>query len=209
VVAIETGLEHHLIRLADGSAFQANAVVMALPPALAAQLVVNGPQEILRSYAEQTIPLYAACLDLGLRREPNPERSTVLHLDRPLFYANHARNVRLAPEGGVLLHLIKYLGPDEKSNADDDLAELEAWLDQLQPGWREDVVSQQFLPHILVSSDMLQARRKGLAGRPGPAVPSVNHLYVAGDWIGGVDHLANASLVSASQAAKMILAKTK
>lgn len=209
VVAIETGQEFHLIRLADGSAFQAKAVVMALPPALAAQLVVNGPQEILHSYAEQTIPLYAACLDLALRRAPNSERFTVLHLDRPLFYANHARDVRLAPEGGALLHLIKYLGPDEKSNADDDHAELEAWLDQLQPGWRDEVVSQQFLPHILVSSDMIQARRKGLAGRPGPAIPSVNHLYVVGDWIGDVDHLANASLVSAKLAAKMILAKTE
>ncbi|GHO48191.1 phytoene desaturase family protein [Ktedonospora formicarum] len=209
VVAIETGQEDHLIRLADGSAFQAKAVVLALQPALAAQLVVNGPREILHSYAEQTIPLYAACLDLALRRVPNPERFTVLHLDRPLFYANHAPNVRLAPEGGALLHLIKYLGPDEKNNADNDHAELEAWLDQLQPGWREEVVSQQFLPHILVSSDMLQARRKGLAGRPGPAVPSVNHLYVAGDWVGDVDHLANASLVSASQAAKMILARAE
>lgn len=115
MVAIETGQEYHLIRLADGSAFQANAVVMALPPALAAQLVINGPQEILHSYAERTIPLYAACLDLALRREPNPERCTVLHLERPLFYANHARNVRLAPEGGALLHLIKYLGPGEKN----------------------------------------------------------------------------------------------
>jgi phytoene dehydrogenase-like protein len=209
VVAIETGQDCHLIRLADGSTFQANAVVLALEPALAAQLVINEPQEILRSYAEQTIPLYAACLDIALQRLPNPERFTVLHLERPLFYANHSHNIRLAPEGGALLHLIKYLGPDEKSNADDDRAELEAWLDQLQPGWREEVVARQFLPHILISSDMLQARRKGLAGRPGPAVPSVNHLYVTGDWVGAVDHLANASLVSAAQAAHMILTQTK
>ncbi len=209
VVAIETGTACHLIRLADGSSLQADAVVLALEPALAAQLVVNGPQETLRSYAEQTIPLYAACLDIALQRLPNSERFTVLHLERPLFYANHARNVRLAPEGGALLHLIKYLGPDEESNADANRDELAAWLDQLQPGWREEMVTQQFLPHILVSSDMLQARRKGLTGRPGPDVPSVNNLYVAGDWIGAVDHLANASLVSASQAAQMILAKTK
>jgi len=209
VVAIETGTACHLIRLADGSSLQADAVVLALEPALAAQLVVNGPQETLRSYTEQTIPLYAACLDIALQRLPNSERFTVLHLERPLFYANHARNVRLAPEGGALLHLIKYLGPDEESNADANRDELAAWLDQLQPGWREEMVTQQFLPHILVSSDMLQARRKGLTGRPGPAVPSVNNLYVAGDWIGAVDHLANASLVSASQAAQMILAKTK
>jgi phytoene dehydrogenase-like protein len=131
-----------------------------------------------------------------------------LHLERPLFYANHARNVRLAPEGGALLHLIKYLEPGEKNYADEDRAEMEAWLDQLQPGWRKEVVAQQFLPHILVSSDLLQAQRNGLAGRPGPAVPSCNHLYVVGDWVGKVDHLANASLASARLAAQMILSRT-
>jgi len=32
--------------------------------------------------------------------------------------------------------------------------------------------------HIQLSSDMLQARRRGQAGRPGPAVPDVRNLYV-------------------------------
>lgn len=208
VVAVETGQDAHLIRLDDGCTVQARAVVLAIEPARAAELVVNGPRHILRSYAEQAMPLYAACLDLALERLPHPERLTVLHLERPLFYANHAPNVRLAPEGGALLHLIKYLAPDEQSDADANRAEMEAWLDQLQPDWREAVVEQQFLPHMLVSSDLLQARRQGLSGRPGPAVPLYNQLYVAGDWVGTVDHLTNASLVSAHTAAHLILKRT-
>ncbi|QBD77736.1 NAD(P)/FAD-dependent oxidoreductase [Ktedonosporobacter rubrisoli] len=209
VATIETGETEHSIRLTNGKAFQARAVILALEPKIAAQLVVNGPQEILRSYAAQTVPLYAACLDLALRRLPNPERPTVLHFERPMFYSNHARRARLAPEGGALLHLIKYHGPGEKGNADNDRAKLETWLDQVQPGWRDELVAEQFLPHIMVSSDMLQAQRKGLAGRPEPTVPSANHLYIAGDWVGSVDHLANASLVSAAQAARLILARIR
>jgi phytoene dehydrogenase-like protein len=83
---------------------------------------------------------------------------------------------------------------------------LEEWLDRLQPGWRDVVVAQQFLPHIQVSGDMLQARRGGAAGRPGPAVPDVRNLYVVGDWVGQEDQLANASFASARRAAQLMLA---
>lgn len=72
VLAVETGQADHLVRLADGSTVQTRAVVLALEPGRAAELVVNGPQHILRSYAEQAVPLYAACLDLALERLPNP-----------------------------------------------------------------------------------------------------------------------------------------
>jgi phytoene dehydrogenase-like protein len=161
----------------------------------------------LRDWAEQTIPLRAACLDVALQRLPDPGRIAVLHLDRPLFYSVHSLGAKLAPDGGALLHIIKYLRPDEQGEAKADQHELEAWLDELQPGWRDVVIAQQFLPHIQVSSDMLQAQRGGQTGRPGPAVPDVRNLYVAGDWVGQVDHLANASLVSAQQAAQMFLTR--
>src|SRR6185437_4181713 len=161
--------------------------------------------KILRNWAEQTIPLHAACLDVALQYLPNPGRIAVLHLDRPLFYSVHSLTAKLAPDGGALLHIIKYLRPGEQGEARANQHELEAWLDQLQPGWRALVVAQQFLPHIQVSSDMLQARRRGQEGRPGPAIPDLRNLYVAGDWVGPVDHLANASLMSAQQATQMLL----
>jgi hypothetical protein len=83
---------------------------------------------------------------------------------------------------------------------------MEEWLDHLQPGWRDVVVAQQYLPHMQVSSDMLQARRRGLAGRPEPALPDVRNLYIVGDWVGREDYLANASFASARQASQLILA---
>jgi hypothetical protein len=53
---------------------------------------------------------------------------------------------------------------------------------------------------------MIQARRRGTAGRPGSAVPDVRNLYIVGDWVGQEDQLANASFASARQAAQLILA---
>lgn len=206
VKAVEVGEEAHLVRLADGTTLEAAAVVLATEPTVAAGLVADGRHPALQRWAEQTIPVYAACLDIGLRQLPDPQRTVVLHLERPLFYTVHSRDSNLAPEGGALIHVIKYLRPGERSDAQADRREMEAWLDTLQPGWRDAVVAQQFLPHMQVSGDMLQARRGGLTGRPGPAVPDVHNLYVVGDWIGQEDHLANASLSSARQAAYMILA---
>jgi phytoene dehydrogenase-like protein len=205
VVAIDPGEAGHLVRLADGSMLEADSVVLATEPQVAAQLVADGRHTLLQRWAKQTQPLYAACLDLALQRLPNPRRLVVLHLDRPLYYSVHSRSSRLAPPGGALLHLIKYHRPGQSGDARADRQELETWLDDLQPGWRDQVVAQQFLPHIQVAGDMIQARRNGLAGRPGPAVPGLRNLYVVGDWVGQEDHLANAGFASARQVAQQIL----
>jgi phytoene dehydrogenase-like protein len=205
VATVEVGEARHKVGLTDGSVLEAEAVVLAVEPPVAAQLVAGGKHETLRRWAEQALPLYAACLDVALRKLPDPCRPVVLHLDRPLFFTIHSRGARLAPADGALLHIIKYLRPDEKSDAQADRHELEEWLDRLQPGWRDVVVAQQFLPHIQVSGDMLQARRGGTAGRPGPAVPDVRNLYVVGDWVGQEDQLANASFASARRVAQLML----
>jgi phytoene dehydrogenase-like protein len=206
VMAVDLGDETHTVRLADGTTVQTEAVVLATEPAVAAQVVADGRHAALRHWAAQTLPLYVACLDVGLRHLPDPDRLVVLDFDRPLYYSVHSRSSRLAPPDGALIHTIKYLRPDEKGDTRAHRRELEEWLDRLQPGWRDVVVAQQFLPHIQVSSDMIQARRGGPAGRPGPAVPDVRNLFVVGDWVGQQDHLANAGFASAQQAAQMILA---
>jgi hypothetical protein len=83
---------------------------------------------------------------------------------------------------------------------------MEALMDLLQPGWRAEVVEQYFLPHMIASNAIVQAKSGGLAGRPGPAIPGLPHLYVAGDWVGTEGTLADACFASASSAARMIMA---
>jgi phytoene dehydrogenase-like protein len=78
-------------------------------------------------------------------------------------------------------------------------------VDRLQPGWRDVVVRARFLPRLRVAHDLPSAAQGGLAGRPGPAVPDVPGLFVAGDWVGGTGLLADASLASAREAADAVI----
>jgi uncharacterized protein with NAD-binding domain and iron-sulfur cluster len=80
-------------------------------------------------------------------------------------------------------------------------------MDLMQPGWRVEVVDQSFLPHMIASNAIVQARYGGLPGRPGPAVPGLPNLYVAGDWVGPEGDKAEACFASARSAAQQIMAK--
>jgi hypothetical protein len=74
----------------------------------------------------------------------------------------------------------------------------------VQLGWREVVVERRFLPNIMVSNALVTAAHGGMKGRPGPAVPGTDDMFVAGDWVGSRGMLVDASLASAQEAAKLI-----
>ena len=69
------------------------------------------------------------------------------------------------------------------------------------------MVRQRFLPELVVAHALPEAAFGGTRGRPGPDVPDVPGLYVAGDWVGAEGLLADASLASARAAASAILAR--
>src|SRR5262249_24115549 len=81
--------------------------------------------------------------------------------------------------------------------------ELEALLDLIQPGWRNEVVFKRFLPELTVYNALPVASLGGLAGRPGPEVPDVPGLFIAGDWVGSDGLLVDSSLASAKAAAEL------
>ncbi|GHO77758.1 hypothetical protein KSD_55290 [Ktedonobacter sp. SOSP1-85] len=148
-----------------------------------------------------------ACLDIALRRLPRAENLAALCVDRPLYYAVHSTSAHLAPEGGALIHLMKYLRPGEAAEPEATRQELEALMNLVQPGWRDEVVEQSFLPHMTASNAIVQARYGGLPGRPGPAVPGLPNLYVAGDWVGPEGDKAEACFASARSAARLMIAQ--
>lgn len=78
-------------------------------------------------------------------------------------------------------------------------------MDALQPGWRDALVNRWLLPHMMVSHTVVTAAQGGTAGRPGPEVPDIGHLYVAGDWVGPDGMLADASLASAQRTVGLIV----
>lgn len=207
VEAIEGAGEGYRVRLADGSREDASAVLLATDPETASTLVADGTHEALRRFAAQAVPACVACFDIALRRLPRAENLVTLCMDRPLYYSVHSASAHLTPEGSALVHLMKYLRPGEAAEPEASRQELEAMMDLLQPGWRAEVVEQSFLPHMIASNAIVQARLGGVSGRPGPVVPGLPNLYVAGDWVGTEGEKADACFASARSAARLIMAQ--
>jgi phytoene dehydrogenase-like protein len=192
----------------SGARILATAVLLAVSP-LAARTMTSG-----LDWPEMK-PVTAACLDVALSKLPEPRQTFAIGIDRPLYYSVHSRWAQLTPRGGALVHVAKYrsdgvaAADDELDSsgrgsvASDDERELEALLDDLQPGWREVVVHRRFLPSMTVSNALVTPQAK----RPDVRTP-VRGLYLAGDWVGDDGLLSDAALASARAAAKAILADT-
>ncbi len=189
------------LRLSGGDTFEADAVVLALPPAVAREIASSSGA--IAAMADSAVSARAACLDLGLTRLPNPKRRFGLGIDVPMYMSAHSFYANLAPEGRVLLSVAKYLPVDEPRDPARDLAELEGFLDVAQPGWRAFEEHRQYLPNMVVSS-ALPVSGAGIAGRPSPSVADREGLFVAGDWVGDGGWLADGTLGSARSASRAI-----
>ena len=157
----------------------------------------------LLAWSESAGPIRVATLDVGLSETPRPDARFVLGIDQPLYLSVHSGVSDVAPAGGTMLHVAKYLG-DDASSAEEVEQELEALLDLAQPGWRDVLVERRFLPNLVAVNALAMAEDGGLSGRPDP-VTAVPGVYLAGDWVGSEGWLADASLASAKRAARAAL----
>lgn len=190
------------VRLANGTSFRAGSVLIAASPSVAAALVRSSTS--IARWADESIAVKAACLDVALKQLPVPNATFALGIDRPLYFSVHSAAAKLAPDGGALIQVAKYLGPDHSEAAEEVERELEKLLDLIQPGWRNVVVYRRFLPDMIVMNALPLASSGGTLGRPGPEVSDVPGLYVVGDWVGDEGLLVDAALASASKAAEAI-----
>lgn len=194
------------LRLADGRALQASTVVVASSPSAAVAMVEDAERTSLAQWANEAIPVRAACFDLALNRLPRPNDTFALGIDRPLYFSVHSAAAQLAPEGFALIQAAKYLSPEHNETAENVERELEGLVDLVQPGWREAIVYRRFLPEMTVANAIPLAGRDGTRGRPKPMVNDVPGLFVIGDWVGDEGMLVDASLASAKQAALALTA---
>jgi len=186
--------------LDDGTSFEAGDVVVAGDPETALRLAgAERAPDLARSIAA-LVPVRAACLDLALSRLPRPDRNFALGLDRPLYLSVHSAAAALAPPGGALIQVARYLAPDEAAPRDAMRAVLEGWADAVQPGWREVVVRQRLMPAMTVSHGLPSYR----GARPAPRVAEIRGLWLAGDWVGDRGLLADAAVASAEAVAGAI-----
>jgi hypothetical protein len=84
----------------------------------------------------------------------------------------------------------------------DPRAELEAFLDDAQPGWRDEVLAVRF-NHQLVVAHGRPEPGVGVAGRPTPIVDDMPGVLVAGDWVGPDGMLGDAALASGRTAGRL------
>ncbi|MFD0587007.1 phytoene desaturase family protein [Paenibacillus sp. GCM10027627] len=206
--AIELASEGSLfsIRFADGEQIKASSVVVATPLADASKLVKEGAR--IAKWRAEAHPIKAACLDLVLRRLPNPKSTFIagFWLDAPIFYNNPTSVAKYNDDSSsIVIHMTKQLG-ENPSDPKEDERQLERALDVVQPGWRKQEVARQFLPSIMVASDFGSIDKRG--GHAGPEIPDIPGLYAAGDWCGrGEETLADAVLASAKRAADAVIAQ--
>lgn len=192
------------VLLSDITQVSAKIVVIAAGPMDAYSLFdENERPEILSKAAKAAKPVRLVCLDIALSSLPDKDALFALGVDSPLYFSVHSAYAKLAPEGGALIHIAKYLGTSIAPKPREDQPELEELLDLMQPGWRQVLVKKRPLPNMVVSNAVVTAATGGLDGRPDAKI--ADNLYIVGDWVGKEGLLSNASVASAKHAAHLIL----
>lgn len=195
----QEGIVQHVL-CEDGTKIEANNIIFTTPPAVTYALVPQAEATSLHTWKEKAIEITAACLDVALKRLPKPNQQFVYGIDQTVFLSNQSRAAYLSDDGAQVISLFKYQG--HETDSDKDLQELEQTLDLVQPGWQDELVVKQYLPKITVSYDFMHTKR---TMNPGPAVPEIKGLYVAGEWATHGELLVDAATASAKRAIEHIL----
>jgi phytoene dehydrogenase-like protein len=174
------------IALDEETLYADTLVVAAGGPEAMAKLLGTEAPEAPGPAAELSV------LDLGLESLPRRDRRFALGVDGPTYLSRHSPPRH---RDGVLLSLASYARQPRQA--------LEALADTVQPGWRERVTLERFLPRMPAVSAIATAAGGGLAGRP--AVERGKGLYLAGDWIGPEGWLVDAAISSGAAAAAAAL----
>ncbi len=185
----------------DGTRFDTDDVILATSPSIANQLVPFAEKTSLHKWNEQAIEVTAACLDVALKRLSEPKHQFAYGVDQTVLFSNYSRAAHLSDDGAQVVSLVKYQG--KETDPDKDLQELEGVLDLMQPGWRDQLIVKQYLPKMTVCHDFAHMKR---LENPGPAVPEVRGLYVAGEWASHGEVLVDAATASAKRAVQHMLA---
>ena len=183
--------------LADGAEHVGDATILAVAPIEAAAMAPAVAS--LKTEAAEARAIRANCLDLALSHWPDEARQFVLGIDQPLYLSLHSVAAKLAPDGGAVVHIARYMAPGETLGGD-AISELEALADLAIPGWRALEVKRQELRGMVVSNAVVRADR----ARPDVALGDAPGLFIAGDWVGSEGMISDASAASAVKAAEAV-----
>ncbi|MDR7071494.1 phytoene desaturase family protein [Fictibacillus barbaricus] len=204
VSAIEYENGSHHVQFNDGDQIEALFVIVTTGPNQANKVVKGAEHSSLHEWKEKSLPLYAACLDVVLKKLPMPSHNFAIGIDQHILFTNQSRAAKLTDDGSVVINVLKYLGFEKEVNVKAVEQELEQVMDLMQPGWREEVAARQFIPHITVVQNTATVHTSFLD----PAVPEIPDLYMAGDGMGHGEMLVDAAFASAKRASDKIIQKS-
>ncbi|MBM7602837.1 phytoene dehydrogenase-like protein [Metabacillus crassostreae] len=172
------------------------------PHELNEMLIEEGNHEQNSEY-DQITPVKGATLDIALTQLPNPKLLFAMGFSDPLYYSVHLHYARLSDDTtSVVLHVFKYHHPDEHIDGASVKTELEQFLDKLQPGWKQYVITKRFLPNITVNQRLPQIGDERWLNRLKTKIPG---LYLAGDWASPNSILADGAVSSGKDAAEDLI----
>jgi len=188
VLRVERDGDRVVTHLADESRIVSAAAVVATGTPSAAAALLDRTVWALGPEIEAT------CLDLGVTGHADPAQ--LFGLDDALYLSDHGLVAQLAPEGHSVVHVARYLMPGEAGSRDD--LERHAAIAGLTG---DRIVEARYLARMTVAGALTTPEHGGLAGRPAVDASGVDGVFLAGDWVGHVGHLLDASLASAEAAA--------
>ena len=187
----------------DRSVRTVTAILAAGGPAAAGRLLTVEPGR----FGPTGPAVRVAGLDIGL--DHAAPSGGLFSADEPLYLSRHMPPARLGPEGTDLLSAVRYLAPGEQPGAADLRAEL--WRHAGRLGIHDGgpgVIMSRYLHDLVVAHGMPLASEGGLRGRPPVAVAGHPGVLLAGDWVGPVGLLADASAASGRAAALLAASMT-
>ncbi|MFK7984519.1 MAG: phytoene desaturase family protein [Sandaracinaceae bacterium] len=187
------------VTLVDERIVNADAVLLAVSPKVAARLLGASASPCLVEYARTAVAVRAACLDVASAALPGVA-SIVLGADEPTYLSVPSVSARVAPAGSSVVHVARYLTPGEPAPKGIRSA-LEASLAAAHPDLATHVVHARYAPAMTVMHALPEAEDGGLAARPDIDDAGPSWACLAGDWVGPEGMLLDAALLSAERAA--------
>ena len=194
------------VTLKDNESIFAQNVLSTASPGETVKMLQDHEKSSKLGFLNELLPVRAACLDIVLKKIPEPKTFFAMGMDQPLYFSNHSSVARLSQdEKHSVVHVMKYLRSNDIQDETQDKYELEQFMSRLQPGWEQFVIYKRYLPRITVSHSMISVKR----GRPDPVIAQIPGLFIAGDWVGSEGMLVDGSFSSAKQAAVSIIEMCK
>jgi phytoene dehydrogenase-like protein len=172
-------------------------------------LSTTGPSDLNKILTESGtilqnnfIPVKGATLDVALTKLPNSKLLFALGLSNPFYYSVHSVAARLSQNNqGTILHAFKYHHPHDVIDNNRVKKELEQFLERLQPGWQNYLITSRFIPQITVNQRLPQVGDEQKLERSKKEIPG---LYIAGDWA-SPDYILSEGAVSSGKQAPLAI----